>query len=124
MPTLPLIITNSSPASTLPLILINGNFSLVIQPDRVERFLNAMNTKKTSQLYRTGLTAFAEFYKPQGTLVDFMNRVLQDQKLTVEQGKQFIARTTMQTFIAWLSEKQLAAKTINSHGLFPLFKRV
>ncbi|MCJ7760226.1 hypothetical protein MUP59_03700, partial [Candidatus Bathyarchaeota archaeon] len=59
--------------------------------DQVEKFLDAANTEGTRSLYKIGLETFAEYYKPQGTIKDFRIRVVQDQRLDVDQ-KQFVAR--------------------------------
>ena len=82
--------------------------------DQVEKFLDAANTEGTRNLYKIGLETFAEYYKPQGTIKDFRIRVVQDQRLDVDQ-KQFVARDTLQGFVKYLAERNLAKKSIRAY---------
>jgi integrase len=75
-----------------------------------EDFLEAYgrDSQNTARTYRNALNRFAEFYKDQGTLEDFISRVNADNKL--DYGGNRIAEKTLSGFIKSLKDEGLSRK--------------
>ena len=80
--------------------------------DTVE-FLGALDTS-TKRLYSCGLTAFQEFYKQQGTIKDFLDRVEED-SVKQRREKTRVARNTVKEFMEWLQGKGYKPKTVRAY---------
>jgi integrase len=77
---------------------------------KVEDFLEAYGreSQNTARAYRNALNRFAEFYKDQGTLEDFIVRVNADSKL--DYGGNRVAEKTLSSFIKSLQDEGLSRK--------------
>jgi len=80
--------------------------------DTVE-FLEALDSG-TRKIYSCGLAAFQEFYKPQGTIKGFLDRVEED-SLRSRRDKQRVARNTLKEFLEWLHGKGYKSKTVRAY---------
>jgi integrase len=76
-----------------------------------EDFLEAhgRESQNTARAYRNALNRFAEFYKDQGTLEDFIARVNADNKLDYTESKR-VAEKTLSRFIKTLQNEGLSRK--------------
>jgi integrase len=76
-----------------------------------EDFLEAhgRESQNTARTYRNALNRFAEFYKDQGTLEDFIARVNADNKLDYTESKR-VAEKTLSSFIKSLQDEGLSRK--------------
>jgi len=76
-------------------------------------FLEALDPS-TRKTYSFGLDAFQTFYKPQGTIKDFLDRVEED-ALKQRREKRRVARNTLKEFVEWLQEKGYKPKTVRAY---------
>jgi integrase len=85
------------------------------KPDLVARFLKrAVQKESTRRIYANGLQAFEIFYKKQGTINDFMDRL--DADLILPQPlRKGVAKEVLRDFIAYLKEQGYSSKTINTY---------
>lgn len=67
---------------------------------------------ETSNPYSYGLREFAEFYQPEGTVEQFIDRVQIDLQKTDWKEKQFIAQDVLKRFSQTLQTKGLAPKSV------------
>ena len=81
---------------------------------KAEQFLEQMKAS-TSATYRVALESFAEFYRPQGSIKDFLDRINEDNKRDYVE-KQYVAETTLKSFVASLQQKGLSPKTIRCYA--------
>ncbi|MEM2922556.1 MAG: hypothetical protein QXF26_09615 [Candidatus Bathyarchaeia archaeon] len=68
----------------------------------------------TRRIYSAGLTAFQAFYKPYGTIKDFLDRVEED-SLKLRNEKTRVARNALNEFVEWLKEKGYKPKTVRAY---------
>jgi integrase len=81
----------------------------------VEKFLGKKNPG-TRSIYRAGIIAFAEFYKPQGSIPDFLDRLEADRGKGWRENKH-IASDIMTDFVEWLqTEKKFSRKTTRAYA--------
>jgi len=80
--------------------------------DTVE-FLSALSPS-TRKLYSVGLKAFQTFYKPQGMIKDFLDRVEEDGHSTRNERRR-IGRNTLKGFVEWLQERGYTSKTVRTY---------
>ena len=82
--------------------------------DTIE-FLEALDPS-TRKSYASGISAFQTFYRAQGTIKDFLDRVEEDaSKPRRERGR--IARNTLKAFMEWLqdNERNYKPKTVRAY---------
>jgi integrase len=78
---------------------------------KIEEFLEGKNPG-TRSIYRAGLLAFQEFYQPQGSISDFLDRLEADRNLGWRQ-KKGVASIVIRNYVAWLqTEKLFKRKTV------------
>lgn len=70
----------------------------------VEKFLGKKNPG-TRSFYRAGLIRFAEFYKPQGSIPDFLDRLEADRGKGWRENKH-IASDIITAFVTWLQTEE------------------
>lgn len=87
----------------------------MIQDAAVEKFLKERKTAGTRELYAYGLDEFQKFYRPQGTVSDFLDRLEQDLKRTGWRERQMVALDTLQQFTEYLKTKGLSSNSIRSY---------
>ncbi len=80
-----------------------------------EKTLEFLNHKKpgTRKIYIAGLKAFQQFYSPQGTVPDFLDRLQLDRAQNWREAKN-VATNTVADFILWLKPKY-ARKSVRSY---------
>ena len=78
-----------------------------------EEFLEALDPS-TRKIYSYGLAAFQTFYKPQGSIKDFLDRVEEDLHKPRRIRKR-VARNTLKGFVEWLQKKGYKPKTIRAY---------
>jgi len=76
-------------------------------------FLKALGPG-TRKIYTYGLTAFQDFYKPQGTVKSFLDRVEED-ALKQRREKTRVARNAIKEFVEWLQAKGYKPKTVRAY---------
>ena len=81
--------------------------------EETQEFLGALDPS-TAKLYRNGLTAFQVFYKPQGTIKGFLDRMDEDAQRPRNERKR-VGRTTLKEFIKWLKAQGYAPKTVRTY---------
>ena len=78
---------------------------------KIEMFLESKNLG-TRSIYRAGLLSFQEFYKPQGFIADFLDRLEADRNKGWRQTDN-VSTTVIGNFVTWLKEtKKFKRKTI------------
>jgi integrase len=80
---------------------------------KAEQYLEQLKPS-TVVTYRAALQVFSEFYKPHGTIKDFLDRINEDNKRDYVE-KQYVAEKTVKDFVAYLQEKNLSPKTIRCY---------
>lgn len=80
---------------------------------KIQKFLD-LKKPSTKSLYTIGLTAFADFYKSQGSIGDFIDRLEADRDLGWRKT-QYVSDQVISDFVAWLQEKKYAAKTVRAY---------
>jgi len=81
--------------------------------DDTEEFLKALDPS-TRKIYSYGLAAFQSFYKPYGTIRDFLDAVEEDMRKPRRERKR-VARNTLKGFVEWLQKKGYKPKTIRTY---------
>jgi len=76
-------------------------------------FLDALDSS-TRKIYSAGLTAFQVFYKPYGTIKDFLDEVEKDEN-RLRNEKMRTARNTLKGFAEWLQERGYKPKTVRAY---------
>lgn len=86
----------------------------MIQNNAVAKFLE---TRKpgTKAIYTYGLLEFQQYYQPQGTVENFIDRVQEDLKHTDWREKQKVAQNVLKGFSGTLQAKRLAPKTVRTY---------
>lgn len=81
---------------------------------KIEEFLKGKNPG-TESIYRAGLLTFQEFYKPQGTIPDFIDALEADRNLGWRQTKN-IASNVIRDYVSWLqTTKKFKRKTVRTY---------
>jgi len=82
--------------------------------DPVQTFLESLKPG-TRDIYAYGLKEFQQFYQPQGTVSQFIDRVQIDLKQTDWKEKQKVAQNTLRDFSVNLQAKGLAPTSVRSY---------
>ena len=78
---------------------------------KIEEFLEGKNPG-TRSIYRAGLLTFEEFYKPQGSIPDFLDKLERDRGLGWRQAED-VASTVIRKYVDWLLKvKMFKRKTV------------
>ena len=78
---------------------------------KIEEFLEGKNLG-TRSIYRAGLLSFQEFYKPQGSIPDFLDKLEADRDLGWRQAED-IASKVIRKYVDWLlTTKKFKRKTV------------
>lgn len=79
---------------------------------KIQEFLDKKKPG-TKAIYTAGLAAFKEFYQPQGTIADFLDRFEADHNLGWRQT-QHVAVNVITDYVAWLKERY-RRKTVRAY---------
>lgn len=79
---------------------------------KIQEFLDKKNPG-TKKIYTAGLAAFAEFYRPQGTIADFLDSLEADRNLGWRQTKK-TATNVISDYVEWL-KLRYKRKTVRSY---------
>lgn len=89
------------------------NAEVELGPETV-KFLNAL--KPSSRVtYKPGIQHFQEFFVKDGTIRDFLKRVIDDRRLD-PLDQTFLDREVLKAFVKWMQEKEYAAKSIRTYA--------
>ena len=78
---------------------------------KIEEFLEGKNPG-TRSIYRAGLLTFEEFYKPQGSIPDFIDKLEADRGLGWREAED-VAAIVIRKYVDWLqTEKKFSRKTV------------
>jgi hypothetical protein len=82
---------------------------------KIQDFLNKKKSG-TKKIYTAGLVAFQEFYAPQGSLPDFLDRLQTDRSLDWRQTQK-VAANVMTDYVKFLMEKKkFKRKTVRAYA--------